>query len=190
MKQTRTRVWSVMAGVGLMLAAHSAQAGMEGWLDDFEKAKADAQKAGRPILVNFSGSDWCGWCIRLDKEVLQKPQFNAYAKDSLVLFNADFPRQTKLSEKLTKQNEALVQRYSVEGFPTVLLVDAAGDLIGRTGYQPGGPEAYVSHLRELLSKRQAPATAAPKPNEYDAENDRYWNADHGHWHPGRPPSGN
>ena len=120
--------------------------------------------------------------------MLEKPEFKAYAKDNLALFVADFPRQTQLPEKLTKQNEALAERYSVQGFPTVLLLDAEGTVLGRTGYRAGGPEAYVAYLRELLTKREAPATAAPKPNEYDAENDRYWNAEHGHWHRGRPPT--
>lgn len=188
----------VLAVVGIMLAVHSASAGMEGWLNDFAKAKAEAERTGRPILVNFSGSDWCGWCIRLDNEVLSKAAFKTYAKDNLVLFNADFPRNVKLPEKEAKQNEELAQQFGLQGFPTVLLVEADGKtVIARTGYRPGGPTGYVEHLAELIADHKANDSGAesaaeattpktPKPNQYDAENDRYWNADHGHWHPGRP----
>ena len=145
----KTTLAAIAATLTLTAAAHAAP---EGWLTDFEQAQAQAKETGRPILVNFSGSDWCGWCIRLDKEVLVKAEFKSYAKDNLVLFIADFPRQTKLPEKLAKQNEALAQRYSIQGFPTVLLLDAEANLIGRTGYQAGGPDKYVGHLRELLKK--------------------------------------
>ena len=186
MKTTFTAIAVVMA-----LAA-AARATPEGWLTDFEQARTRAKETGRPILVNFSGSDWCGWCIRLDKQVLQKPEFKTYAKDSLVLFNADFPRQTKLPENLARQNQTLAERYSVEGFPTVLLLNAKGRVIGRTGYRAGGPEAYVAHLRELIAKQaSAPGKTEerPTPWKYDAENNRYWNPDRGHWHDGRPPEG-
>ncbi len=176
--------WALL-GVAL-LTAHTAVAA-EGWLTDFMQAQKQAEATERPILVNFSGSDWCGWCIRLDTEVLEKAEFKEYAKDNLVLFVADFPRQTKLPEQTATQNQTLLERYGVQGFPTLLLVDAKGDVIGRTGYQPGGAEAYVTHLRELLENRPEPAAATPKPWEYDAENDRYWHPGHGHWHRGKPP---
>ncbi|MFU8781487.1 MAG: thioredoxin family protein, partial [Kiritimatiellia bacterium] len=140
----KTRLAAIAATLTLTAAAYAAP---EGWLTDFEQAQAQAKETGRPILVNFSGSDWCGWCIRLDNEVLKEEAFKAYAKDNLVLFVADFPRRTKLPEKLAKQNETLAQRYSIQGFPTVLLLDAKGDVIGRTGYRAGGPEAYIAHLR-------------------------------------------
>lgn len=180
--------------------ADVAQAASEGWLTDFEQAQAQAKETRRPILVNFSGSDWCGWCIKLDKEVLQESKFKSYAKDNLVLFNAGFPRKKALPEKEAKQNQGLAERYSIEGFPTVLLLDTKGAVIARTGYRPGGPTGYVEHLSELIAAHKTEASGAesaagattpktPKSNEYDAENDRYWNADHGHWHPGRPPAG-
>ncbi|OGV69840.1 MAG: hypothetical protein A3K19_28985 [Lentisphaerae bacterium RIFOXYB12_FULL_65_16] len=143
----------------------------EGWLDDYEKAQANAKETGRPILVNFSGSDWCGWCIKLDKEVFAQAEFKTYAKDNLVLFNADFPRRTKLSEKVTRQNEKLAEELGVEGFPTVLLVEGDGAVIARTGYQPGGAKAYIEHLMSLLARRQKRVTsaAAAPPQDQAAE---------------------
>ena len=83
----------------MILAATVALAGSafaaKGWQTDFEKAKQLAVKQGRPILVDFSGSDWCHWCIKLDKEVLSQKPFQEYAKQNLVLFLADFPRQAE-----------------------------------------------------------------------------------------------
>ena len=119
------------------------------WLTDFEAAKTAAAEAGKPILINFSGSDWCGWCIKLDKEVFAKPEFIDYAKENLILVNADFPDKKKLPEKEAAQNKALYATYGIQGFPTVILVDATGKVIGKTGYRRGGPAAYVEHLKEL-----------------------------------------
>lgn len=194
----------ILAAAGcaaLLVAGLTAHAESAKWLTDFEQAKKQARETERPILVNFSGSDWCGWCIRLDKEVLSQAEFKTYAKDNLVLFNADFPRSTKLPEKEAKQNQKLARQFGVQGFPTVFLVAADGKTaIAKTGYQPGGAKNYVDHIAALITdheakndgKQDAAATTTPKgpkPNEYDAENDRHWNADHGHWHPGRPPAG-
>lgn len=182
----KTTLAAIAATLTLFATVRAAPAG---WLTDFEQAQAQAKETGRPILVNFSGSDWCGWCIRLDNEVLQKTEFKSYATNNLVLFEADFPRQTKLPEMIAKQNQALAERFSVQSFPTVLLLDAEGKLIARTGYIEGGPAVYVAHLQEFLAKRETPAARSPKPYEYDAENDRYWHPGHGHWHRGRPPEG-
>jgi len=124
-------------------------AGESAWLDDFEAAKQAALKEGKIILANFSGSDWCGWCIKLDKEVLSKKEFADFAAEKLVLFNADFPDDRELPEKTTEQNKALAVKYNVKGFPTVLLLDAKGGEIARTGYRAGGAAAYIEHLKTL-----------------------------------------
>ena len=139
-----------------------ACAGGSDWEDDFEKAKKEATEKGRPILIDFSGSDWCGWCIRLDQEVLSKSAFKKYAKKELVLFLADFPRRKKLPRKTAEQNKALAKTYGVTGFPTVLLVEPDGKLIAKTGYKEGGPKTYVKHLEELLKDYERPAPKAAK----------------------------
>ncbi|MCG2680193.1 MAG: thioredoxin family protein [Kiritimatiellae bacterium] len=153
--------WSTIMFVtlGLGLSMLSATAG-EDWLTDFEQAKKEATEKKLPILADFSGSDWCGWCIKLDKEVFSQPAFKAYAKNSLVLFIADFPRKKKQAAELKKQNKDLATTYAIRGYPTVLLLDAAGKELARTGYQEGGAEAYVEHLKKML-KEQKPATEAP-----------------------------
>ncbi|MBC8205906.1 MAG: thioredoxin family protein [Kiritimatiellales bacterium] len=122
----------------------------DGWLTDFEAAKQLATEKGLPILADFSGSDWCGWCIRLDKEVFSQDEFKAYAEGSVVLFLADFPQTKPQSEEVKMQNEALAEKYGIRGFPTVLLLDAEGNVLERTGYQPGGAEKYVEHIKDLL----------------------------------------
>ncbi len=122
------------------------------WFTDFDAAQKVAAKGGRPILIDFSGSDWCGWCIRLDKEIFSKPEFKKYADENLVLFLADFPNRKKQSDKVKKQNQKLSEKYRVKGFPTVILIDSKGKLIARTGYRAGGAEEYVKHLKKLLKK--------------------------------------
>ena len=144
------RLIGVVSLAILFISAVAAVAGDAVWHDDFEAAKAEAKKRDVPILVNFSGSDWCGWCKKLDREVLAKSEFKDYAKKSIVLFVADFPSKKKLAKKTVEQNKALQKEYEVQGFPTVLLLDAEGKEIARTGYKAGGPVAYVEHLKALL----------------------------------------
>ena len=151
-----------VALAGLVTANGMAVAGSDDWMTDFEKAKAKAAERNVPILADFSGSDWCGWCIKLDKEVFSKEAFTAYAKDSLVLFLADFPMKKELPDAVKQQNETLSKRYGIEGYPTVLLLDKNGRELARTGYQKGGAKAYVEHLKELIAK-QVPAAPAAKP---------------------------
>jgi thioredoxin-related protein len=122
------------------------------WLTDFNKAKKEAAEKKLPILADFSGSDWCGWCIKLDKEVFSRKEFKEFAADNLVLFLADFPRKKELAADVKTQNEQLLKAYGVEGFPTVLLLDAGGKVIARTGYRKGGAGAYVDHLKDLLKQ--------------------------------------
>jgi thioredoxin-related protein len=126
-------------------------AGGDGWLTDLAAAQKLAAEKNRPILVDFSGSDWCGWCIKLDKEVFSQEAFKAYADENLVLLMLDFPRRKELPAEQRQQNNMLMRQYGVEGFPTVLLLDKDGKEIARTGYREGGPAAYVKHLKELIA---------------------------------------
>ena len=142
----------LLATLALALLAAGSTLAADHWITDFAAAKAEAKKTGRPILADFTGSDWCGWCMKLDREVFSQKGFQQYAKESLVLFQADFPQQKKLSPKIVKQNERLQAKYQVEGYPTILLLDAEGAVLGQTGYAPGGAEAYVPHLKSLLEK--------------------------------------
>jgi thioredoxin-related protein len=136
------------------LTAVSFSMGAESlWMHDFEAAKAKAVKEGKPIFINFTGTDWCGWCIKLEKEVFTKKAFQDYAKENLVLVEVDFPKKKEQTAELKAQNKKLDKEYGVEGYPTLYLLDATGKkLTEDIGYREGGPEAYVEHLKSLLKK--------------------------------------
>jgi len=138
-----------------MIAATLGAVAAEGWLTNLEEAKKVAAEKKLPILMDFSGSDWCIWCQRLDSEVFTQQAFKDYAKDSLVLFLADFPMRAKQAEELKTQNRKLQSTYRVAGYPTVILLNAAGEEVARTGYLKGGAETYVAHLKDLLSGKKA-----------------------------------
>ncbi len=120
------------------------------WLTNWTEAKKVAVSENRPILMDFSGSDWCGWCIQLNKEVFSTTEFQNYAKDNLVLFEADFPRNKKQTNEVKNQNKLLMKQYNVQGYPTVILVDSTGKVILTTGYAPGGPEKYIESLKSAM----------------------------------------
>lgn len=117
------------------------------WVTNYDQAMKTAKKEGKTVLVNFTGSDWCGWCKKLDREVFNTDEFKAYANENLVLLKLDFPRRKQLPAEEKKQNQALLQKHAVRGFPTIVLLDAKENVLQRTGYQRGGPEAYIQHLQ-------------------------------------------
>ena len=120
------------------------------WLTSFSQAQEIARKEKKALFILFTGSDWCPWCVRLHDEVLTRPEFQEYARKKLVLVLVDFPRKKGQTPEQKKANQALAQKYEVQGFPTVLLTDANGSIIGTTGYQRGGAASYVKHLETLL----------------------------------------
>ena len=124
------------------------------WYTDFAQAQKTAKAENRPLLLAFSGSDWCVWCQKLDREVFSQPVFQGYAQSRLVLFLADFPRRKTQKEVVEQQNTRLLEEYSVVGFPTVILLDPDGTIIAQTGYQAGGADAYVQHLAQLLRSQK------------------------------------
>jgi thioredoxin-related protein len=130
------------------------------WLIDFEAAKKKASEEKKSLLVNFTGSDWCGYCIQLEKEVFQKEAFQNGVKDKFVLVTIDFPEdESKVDDKTRAQNEELQEKYRVDGYPTILLADAAGRPFAFTGYLEGGAEKYMSHLNEFLTVKGSFDTA-------------------------------
>lgn len=145
------RFSAVMSALVLSVASASAEIK---WFTDLEEAKKAAQAEKKLLLVDFTGSDWCGWCIRLKKEVFDQKEFEAAAKD-FVLVELDFPQKKKLPPEQQAKNDALAKKYDIQGFPTVLLMDAQGEVFAQTGYQEGGPAAYLKMLAEL-SKQNTP----------------------------------
>ena len=125
------------------------------WMDNFEDVKSAATKENKYILADFTGSAWCPWCMKLEKKVFGTPEFKKYAKENLILFIADFPRNKAQSAGVKKQNEELIKKYDVMGFPTVLLLTSEGDTIFTTGYQDGGPKPYVESLKKAITEKFA-----------------------------------
>jgi thioredoxin-related protein len=124
------------------------------WSSDFAAAKKEATESKKDLVMNFTGSDWCGWCIKLKKEVFDCEPFKVGVKDKFVLVEVDFPQdKKKLTEETTKQNADLGKQYPVSGYPAILLCDATGKPYATTGYQAGGPEEYVKHLDTLQTRK-------------------------------------
>ena len=134
----------------LTLASLSFAADSLPWLTSYPEALAAAKAGHKPVLVDFTGSDWCVWCMRLEKEVFSKPEFAAWAKDNVVLLKLDFPRNLPQSAAVKQMNAELAEKYKVEGFPTLLLLDETGKEKARTGYKRLPASAYVKHLENLL----------------------------------------
>ncbi len=120
------------------------------WLNNLEKAQEIAKEKGIPIFVDFTGSDWCGWCFKLRDEIFSQEEFIQYSAENLVLVKLDFPRDIPQTRETKAYNENLARKYEIRGFPTILLLNSDGQVIAQTGYQYGGAAKYVEHLQELL----------------------------------------
>ena len=142
------RLFLVAAAVSLVFTAF-ARAESD-WQHDYSKAQEEAKTNHKLLFLNFTGSDWCGWCIKLDKDVFSQPKFKDYAHDNLVLVELDFPRKKDQPTEERKQNMQLAQQYEVLGFPTIVVLNSSGQKVWQfDGYFPGGPEAFIEQLQKL-----------------------------------------
>jgi len=121
-----------------------------GWLNDYKKAQQEAKATNKFLLLDFTGSDWCGWCKKFDREILSQSQFKDFARGNLVLVELDFPRAKPQNPEVKKQNLELAQQYQVQGFPTIVVLNSNGQKLWQyDGYFPGGPEAFIAQLEKL-----------------------------------------
>ena len=142
-----------LTGILAMLALASTLAlAKDGWSEEYDKALAQAKADKKLVLLDFTGSDWCGWCIKLDKEVFSQAEFGEYAKKNLVLVELDFPRSKEQSKELKAQNAKLQGEFKIQGYPTIIVLNSEGKKVGELGYQPGGPKAFIAELEKLKSK--------------------------------------
>jgi len=144
----------------VVLGSFAVQAQELKWETDINKAISVSNKSKKPMLLFFTGSDWCGWCIRLQKEVLKTPEFAAWAKKNVVLVELDYPRRTPQSEVIKTQNAGLQEAFGIQGFPTVYFASAKQKNgkpsftgIGSTGYVAGGPAAWLAVADDILKKK-------------------------------------
>lgn len=132
------------------------------WLTSMDKAMEISTKEKKPIMLFFTGSDWCGWCMRLQKEVFFKPEFAKWAKENVVLVELDFPRKKQLDPALQQQNYGLQNALRVQGYPTIWFITAEKKAdgkvnlsqLGSTGYVAGGPEAWISGANQILANNK------------------------------------
>lgn len=124
----------------------------ENWLTDTQQVLQTAKKENKAILINFTGSDWCPPCIMLKQQVLDTPEFKAFADKQLILQVADFPRRIEQPEALKEHNMQLAQKYGIVGFPTLIILNSDGKQIGQMGFTPGGPEAFISQLEKIIAQ--------------------------------------
>ena len=122
------------------------------WTTDLPKAVEKAKSENKLVLMDFTGSDWCGWCIKLNKEVFSTPEFAEYAKKNLVPVEIDFPTKKAQSAELKKANKDLQKQYGIQGYPTIIVLNSEGKKVGELGYMAGGPKTFIAKLDELKKK--------------------------------------
>lgn len=144
----KSLVVSIALALGLSIT-YCARAD-QGWITNYKKAQEEAKADHRLVLLNFTGSDWCGFCFQLDKAILSQPQFKDYASKNLVLVEIDFPRRKEQSVETRKQNAELAQRYQIEGFPTLVVLSGEGETLWRyDGLYVGGIAAFLAELDKV-----------------------------------------
>lgn len=150
----------MMIALFLLMGAMTMQAQDLVWHNDVKKAMEVSKKSKKPLMLFFTGSDWCGWCIRLQKEVFKTPEFTKWAKDNVVLVELDFPRRTPQQPEIQQQNMQLQQTFQVQGYPTVWFVNATTnkekqvnfEKLGTTGYVAGGPAKWLEGADKILGQ--------------------------------------
>jgi len=120
------------------------------WSTDLSKALEQAKAENKIVLLDFTGSDWCVWCMKFDNDVLSQPEFASYAKKNLVMVMLDFPNTKPQSDSVKKTNKDLQEKFKVDGFPTYVALTPDGKEIGRqVGYLAGGPQAFIAELEKF-----------------------------------------
>lgn len=145
-----------------LVGAFATQAQELKWYTDVREAITVSNKEQKPMLMFFTGSDWCGWCIRLQNEVLKTPEFTKWAKENVILVELDYPRRTPQTPEIKNQNNELQQAFGIQGFPTVYFTSAEskdGKVnfkgLGQTGYVAGGPSAWLTVAEGIVHPKKS-----------------------------------
>lgn len=150
MKQLSSLALAVLCAIAIPARASAPP----GWTEDYAKAVEKAKTENKKVLLDFTGSDWCSYCMALNKEVFSTAKFKAWAKDNVVLVEVDFPHSKPQTQKVKAQNAELKGKYPAGGYPTIVIVDTAGnELAKKVGYSPGsGPDSYIAALEGAMKK--------------------------------------
>lgn len=120
-----------------------------GWSTNYTSAVAQAKEENRRVFLLFTGSDWSTWCKRFDREIIATPEFRSYAEKKLILVKLDFPHELSQPPEVVEQNQNLRQKYRVEGYPTIIVLDNNAKFLGRLSYMPGGPKPFLNQLKQF-----------------------------------------
>ena len=119
------------------------------WFERYDDALAEAKASGKLVLANFTGSDWCKWCVKLENDVLETEEFEQWSTDRVVLLKLDYPRSGNQTDAIREQNDSLKKKYQITSFPTVLMLNGDGNVVGKMGYMPQ-PSAWISRVESQL----------------------------------------
>jgi len=147
MKKFAIYLLIALCGVTFTLSATPPN---QSWSTDYAKAQNEAKAKKLPMFLLFTGSDWCPWCKKLDKDTLKTSKFNAFVKNKVVLVYLDFPQNTKLSQSVVEQNQTLAKQYNITGFPTIIITDASGKQTGKLNYAK--VNQFLPQLEKVLKK--------------------------------------
>jgi thioredoxin-related protein len=126
------------------------------WLTNLDTAKQQARKDNKVMLLDFTGSDWCGYCIKLKRNVFDTPEFTKFAEKNLVLVEVDFPIKKKQSDEVKKANDKLGTKYEVNGYPTIVVLNSQGEKLGALeGYNGETPSEYIAKLEKILARKKS-----------------------------------
>ncbi len=154
MRRRTLAVLGIIAAVSLVSLAGTSFAEDEesGWMTSYKEALDKAKAEKKPILADFTGSDWCGWCIKLKNEVFATDEFKKWATENVVLLEIDFPRRKPQNEELKKQNQELQRKFGIRGYPTIIFIDAEEKVLGKSGYLPGGPKNWIEDAGKKIKE--------------------------------------
>lgn len=121
------------------------------WLTDYTQALEVAKKEHKPVILLFTGSDWCTWCKKLEREVLQQNEFASMCANEFIFVKVDFPHNPRLPSEVEREHRGLKNRYGVRGLPKMVMLNEKQEQIAYVGYRRGGPKAFAEHLLETLA---------------------------------------
>lgn len=122
------------------------------WHENYEEAKEQSVKESKPLLLFFTGSDWCSWCTKLEKEVFETKEFAEGSEKDFVFVNLDYPMYKKQDKAIVDQNKQLLQRFGISAYPSVIILTPKEEKMGVTGYRRGGGADYSQHLKKIVSE--------------------------------------